>query len=213
VARVVVVGSGDFGRDVVAWLQHDVQFLGSDELVMLDDDESALAAHPQLHSHFAGTIRDFEPVSSDRLLMGIASPAIKRKLGLWADARKVVFSTFVHRSAIVATGARIGQGTVICPNAIVSTSVVLGQLVTVNLATTIDHDVSVGDYTSIMNQADITGWANIAEGVFVGSHATVLPRVRVGNGAVVGAGSVVRNDVPASTTVAGVPARALPAKH
>jgi len=212
-ARVVIVGSGDFGRDVVAWLQHDGQFLGSDEIVMLDDDESALALHPQLHSHFAGTIRGYEPVSSDRLLMGIASPAIKRDLGLWADDRRMEFSTFIHRSAIIAPGAQVGQGTIICPNAIVSTSVVLGKLVTVNLATTIDHDVTIGDYTSIMNQVDITGWANIAEGVFVGSHASVLPRVRVEKGAVVGAGSVVRNDVPASTTVAGVPARALPAKR
>ena len=212
-ARVVVVGSGDFGRDVVAWLRHDGQFLGSDEIVMLDDNLFALAAHPQLHSHFAGAIRDYEPVSSDRFIMGIASPAVKRELSLWAKARGVEFSTFIHRSAIVAPGARVGQGTIISPNAIVSTSVVLGQLVTVNLATTIGHDVTVGDYTSIMNQADITGWAHIAEGVFVGSHASVLPRVSVGNGAVVGAGSVVRKDVPASTTVAGVPARALPARH
>lgn len=211
--RVVVVGSGDFGRDVVTWLRHDKDYLGADAIAMLDDDDSALALHPQLHSNYAGKITDYVPARGDKLLMGIASPSTKRKLSRWAQQRSIEFSTFIHHSAIVAADAQIGQGSIICPNAVVSTSTVLGRLVTVNLATTVDHDATVGDYTSLMNQVDITGWAQIGERVFVGSHATVLPQVRVGDEAVIGAGSVVRNDVPPSTTVAGVPARTLRVKN
>lgn len=211
--RVVVAGSGDFGRDVVAWLLHDRQYLGAHEILMLDDSESALAFHPQLQAHYSGTISDYEPAPGDRLLMGISSPTAKRKLSRWAEGKRIEFSTFIHHSAIVAGGAQIGQGSIICPNAVISTSAVLGKLVTVNLATTVDHDATVGDFTSLMNQVDITGWARIGEGVFIGSHATVLPQVRVGDEAIIGAGSVVRNDVPPSTTVAGVPARILPVKN
>lgn len=211
--RAVVAGSGDFGRDVVAWLLHDNQFLGDDEIVMLDDNELALALHPRLQARYAGTISDYKPVPGDRLLMGIASPAIKKRLSTWAEERGIEFSTFIHSSVIVASGAQIGCGSIICPNAVISTSTNLGRLVTVNLATTVDHDATVGDFSSLMNQVDITGWARIGESVFVGSHATVLPQVRVGNEAVIGAGSVVRNDVLPSTTVAGVPARNLRAKN
>jgi acetyltransferase-like isoleucine patch superfamily enzyme len=43
----------------------------------------------------------------------------------------------------------------------------------------------------------------------IGSNATILCGVTVGEGAIIGAGSVVTHDVPAFTIVAGIPARIL----
>ncbi|WP_345714315.1 acyltransferase, partial [Kineococcus glutinatus] len=47
----------------------------------------------------------------------------------------------------------------------------------------------------------------IGDHVWVGANSVVLRGTRIGTGAVVAAGSVVRGDVPAHTLVAGVPAR------
>lgn len=49
----------------------------------------------------------------------------------------------------------------------------------------------------------------LGRGVWVGSHATILPGVTVGDNAIVAAGAVVTRDVPANTVVGGVPARVL----
>lgn len=49
----------------------------------------------------------------------------------------------------------------------------------------------------------------IGNDVFIGANAVVLPGVRIGDGAIVGAGSVVTKDVPSYTVVAGNPARVL----
>lgn len=47
----------------------------------------------------------------------------------------------------------------------------------------------------------------IEDDVWLGTHCTILPGVRVGRGAVVGAGAVVTRDVPPFAIVGGVPAR------
>jgi maltose O-acetyltransferase len=47
----------------------------------------------------------------------------------------------------------------------------------------------------------------IGDDVWIGGHATILPGVTIGDGAVVAAGAVVTKDVPPYTVVAGVPAR------
>ncbi len=49
----------------------------------------------------------------------------------------------------------------------------------------------------------------IKQGASIGSNATILCGVTVGEGAIVGAGSVVTKDVPPHTIVAGNPARVL----
>jgi maltose O-acetyltransferase len=53
------------------------------------------------------------------------------------------------------------------------------------------------------------GEVDIGRRVFIGAMAVILPDVRIGDGAIVGAGSVVREDVPAGTVVFGNPAEVI----
>jgi acetyltransferase-like isoleucine patch superfamily enzyme len=43
--------------------------------------------------------------------------------------------------------------------------------------------------------------------VYIGAGATILPGVRIGKAAIVGAGAVVTRDVDPATTVVGIPAK------
>lgn len=47
----------------------------------------------------------------------------------------------------------------------------------------------------------------IGERCFIGAHAIILPGIRVGDGSIVGTGSVVTRDVPPGSIVAGNPAK------
>lgn len=49
----------------------------------------------------------------------------------------------------------------------------------------------------------------IGDDVWIGTKSIIMPGVYVGNGAIVGAGSVVTKDVPQNAIVAGVPARVI----
>ncbi|NDK57506.1 acyltransferase [Pontibacter fetidus] len=47
----------------------------------------------------------------------------------------------------------------------------------------------------------------IADDVWVGAHAVIMPGVSIGKGAVIGSGSVVTKDVPENAIAVGVPAK------
>ena len=71
----------------------------------------------------------------------------------------------------------------------------------VNLIT-INHDVNPDNRNATYGRPVV-----IEDKVWIGINSTILPGVRIGYGAIVGAGSVVTKDVPAMTVVAGNPAR------
>ncbi len=81
---------------------------------------------------------------------------------------------------------------------------------------TIAHGAKIftdsGPNTSPLLQRDFpitSGAVSIGDDVWIGANAIVLPGVKIGNHCVVGAGSVVKEDVPDRTVVVGVPAKAI----
>jgi acetyltransferase-like isoleucine patch superfamily enzyme len=82
----------------------------------------------------------------------------------------------------------------------------------------IGNDVSIGPEAAILTLGhdpqspdfnDRGGPVMVGDRAWIGFRAVVLPGVKIGKGAVVGAGSVVTRDVPSYTIVAGNPARAI----
>ncbi len=59
----------------------------------------------------------------------------------------------------------------------------------------------------IQDQGHVPGVIVIEEDVWIGANCVVTPDVRIGRGAVIGAGAVVTRDVPPCAIAAGVPAR------
>lgn len=72
--------------------------------------------------------------------------------------------------------------------------------------TDFNHDVRDTKRTIVL-QGYIRKQVMIGKDVWIGAHSVVLPGVHIGDGAVVGAGSVVTKDVSPYTIVAGNPAK------
>lgn len=85
--------------------------------------------------------------------------------------------------------------------------------VTIGDDSLIGHNVVVATLNHDLNpsrRADLhPASVVIGRNVWIGSNATVLPGVTIGDNAVVAAGSVVTKDVPADTVVVGTPARVI----
>ena len=73
----------------------------------------------------------------------------------------------------------------------------------------VTHDGSTWVFTDDVPDVQRFGRIDILDNCFIGLRATILPGVRIGPNAIVGAGAVVTSDVPPNTVVAGCPARVI----
>src|SRR5882724_745150 len=91
----------------------------------------------------------------------------------------------------------------------------LGAPVRIGACVRIGHDVTLLTITHAVGSKELRSgkseaWGiEIGDGAWLASRVTVLPKVRIGAGAIVAAGAVVTRDVPPNTLVAGVPARVI----
>lgn len=84
--------------------------------------------------------------------------------------------------------------------------VLIGRQCIINTGANVEHDCVLGDGVEIGPGAVLCGHVVVEDFAWVGANATVLPRIRIGRDAIVGAGSVVTKDVPAGVIVKGNPA-------
>jgi maltose O-acetyltransferase len=125
------------------------------------------------------------------------------------------FCADVSRSAQINRRARLGRQVTIGPNSGVGEESILWGEVHIGSDVimgqgcyfiTGDHLVP-GDYGRFRDLDPVTAPIHVEDGAFIGGRVIVLPGVRIGKGAAVGAGSVVTKDIAPGATVVGNPAR------
>ena len=165
------------------------------------------------------------------------SESLKKSTGipkpLVRIARFVARKMAVHENVKFGDGLRAGRGSIISsPHGLI-----LGRNVSIGPRSIIQVDGVIGDYTLIGMGVQIVGRddhatdeigvpvalstraservgtvrdrVDIGRDVWIGASSVVLSGIRIGDGSVVAAGSVVTKDVPSFSVVGGNPARVL----
>ena len=70
-----------------------------------------------------------------------------------------------------------------------------------------NHGIKKGEIIKFQNHT--YGKISIGKGVWIGAHVSVLPGVNIGDGAVIGANSVVTKDIPSNAIAVGAPAKVM----
>ncbi len=123
---------------------------------------------------------------------------------LWTRGRNALALYFQNQiseafDVDIHPGARIGKGIMIDH----ATGVVIGETAVIEDDVSMLHSVTLGGSGCVKKDRH----PKIRRGVLIGVGAKILGNIEVGEGAKIGAGSVVLEPVAPHTTVAGVPAR------
>jgi len=123
---------------------------------------------------------------------------------LWHRGREPLALFFQNRMSVefgvdIHPAARMGRGIMLDH----ATGLVIGETAVVGNNVSILQSVTLGG----TGKDEGDRHPKIGDGVLISAGAKILGNIRVGEGAKVGAGSVVLEDVPPHTTVAGVPAK------
>jgi serine O-acetyltransferase len=123
---------------------------------------------------------------------------------LWTNGREPLALFFQNRMSTefcvdIHPAARLGQGIMLDH----ATGLVIGETAVVGNNVSILQSVTLGGTGKIEGDRH----PKIGDGVLISAGAKILGNICVGEGAKVGAGSVVLESVPPHTTVAGVPAK------
>ncbi len=206
--KTIIIGTGAQAKYVVNNLgfQKEIQIEGLLETVL----EKRMDTLPfLLDKPVLGGLEVLHKYPKDQVSLVIALSNNKQKAEITKSLLDKGFSFIncIHPTAVIAPSAELGTGLIINPYAVIQPLAKVGNFVMVHAGVIIEHDNIIEDYVNLAPGVKLAGWVHVRKKATICTGATIIPRMKIGRDAIVGAGSVVIKDVPDNQVVCGVPAR------
>ena len=136
------------------------------------------------------------------------------------SSKKIGENTRIWQFCVILEQAVIGNNCNICAHTLIENDVIIGNNVTIKSGVFLWDGISIEDDVFIGPNATFTNDKKpkskhypdrflatlIERGASIGANATILPGIRIGRNALIGAGAVVTKDVPENAIMVGNPA-------
>jgi sugar O-acyltransferase (sialic acid O-acetyltransferase NeuD family) len=158
---------------------------------------------------FIDTLSHHQMIPSDIdciTAIGGAHGDAREAMTLFMESHGFKPRSLIHKSVLISPSARIGKNVQLLAGSIIGPFVSIGDYSIINTSANVDHDCIIGRNCHLAPRAALAGEITVEDNVFIGTNATILPRLRICAGSIVGAGAVVTKDVAPGAVVAGNPA-------
>lgn len=216
--RFAIFGLGGFGREIAplaqelavaggAWPSAE----GSPAVIFVDDAQGCPEACNGI------PVIGFDALCSDEhrdraVIVAVGDGRTREAIEQRCEAAGLTIGTLSAATARVLANNEIRPGTVLCDFTMVTSNAVIGKSFQSNIYSYVAHDCVIGDYVTFAPRVCCNGNVHIGDYAYIGTGALFIqgkndkPLV-IGEGAIVGMGSVVTKPVEPYTLVAGVPAK------
>ncbi|MBQ6142076.1 MAG: hypothetical protein IJI54_12435 [Kiritimatiellae bacterium] len=193
-----IVGAGGFGREAI-WTVERINSLSQQpswRIIGYADDNPKWRKGDNFEGYpILGTVeeasRDY-PGASVFIALG---NNIKRA-DMYRKLRGHDFPAIIDPKAQISPTTEFNHGSFIGAGAVIQVGSELGKFVVVGSNSVVGHDAVVGDFVNMGPGTVIAGGAKVGNGVSFYANACTMPRVTIGDYAVVSAGRSVQEDLP-----------------
>lgn len=212
-SRFAIYSAEGFAREIIPSVKRQYG-VSADEILLVEDDpvKVGTSVHGSRVVSF-DLLRD-EVGTDCRVNVAVAEPRTRKKLvDRCADAGFTFFQVTdpTHQRF---ENVNVGEGAVFCAYTMATGDAVIGRHFHANIYSYIAHDCRIGDFVTFAPRVSCNGRVEIGDYAYIGTGAMLRQGtherpLRIGEGAVIGMGAVVINDVEPGDVVVGNPARVL----
>jgi sugar O-acyltransferase (sialic acid O-acetyltransferase NeuD family) len=209
-----IVGAGGFGREVMpVAMEYLDSTIGSGnfEIVFVAEDTDGISS---INGYRLISLAEFISHESEakKFNIAISDYSVRERIAeVMADNNIASFQFFASNS-ICLDNNTIGEGAIFCPFTSVTSSATIGKFFHANLYSYVAHDCVIGDYVTFAPNVHCNGGVVVEDYAYIGTGAIIKQGtddrpIVIGEGAIVGMGSIVNKSVLPYTIVAGNPAK------
>lgn len=208
---LVIWGAGALGEQVQYILSYEPRIKVR---AFLDDDPNKIGTtilgSPVLKAD-SETLRQLKAEGATHGIVAIGKGSLREKYSRCFEDIEYKIASAIHPSSQISPGVKLGKGLIILACVNLFFNPIIGDYVYMANNVTVSHDNVIENNVDLCTGCIIGARIHVKQDVFVGVGASVVHPdtgpIILGEGAVIGAGALVLEDVPPRAVVVGVPAK------
>ncbi len=206
--EVIIIGAGGHGKVIADIILKRQEKLNENiELKGFLDDRYDMNLECEIFNlPVIGKVKKAKELANENtyFIIAIGDNQIREEI---SKKYKVKYYTAIHPQAIVANEVEIEEGSVVMANTVINSYTRIGKHCIINTGSIIEHDNIIEDYVHISPNVALAGVVRVAKRSWIGIGSSVIEGISIGSDTLIGAGSVVVNNIGNNKKAFGNPCK------
>jgi|Deesub1362A_J573_1020465.scaffolds.fasta_scaffold00690_14 sugar O-acyltransferase (sialic acid O-acetyltransferase NeuD family) len=207
--KIVIIGAGAQAKYImdILCLRKDFKIIGIMKTSTSIDENFLKDLEGIAILNNMGELKEFIKKNNPKIIVALPNNREKEKAIEELTTIKPELVNIIHPNAIISRKAVIGKNVIINAGAVIQPYAIIGNGVMIHANVVVEHNCIIEDYVNLAPGVKLAGWVKVRRGSYIYTGASVIPCITIGKDSIIGAGSVVIEDVPERVLVVGNPAK------